>query len=93
MRKSTNARWPTLETVIMVRDIIQKNSGEYTRRKLWQVLPRKVMWQTYVLIIDYLLEDGKIGADRKGYLVWVYNPKLVRYLKKHPELEWHNDKL
>jgi hypothetical protein len=93
MKKSKNARWPTLETVIMVRDFVRKNSGEYTRRQLWLKLPKKVMWQTFVLIIDYLMEDRKVGADRKGYLIWIYNPKLMRYLKKHPELEWHRDEI
>jgi hypothetical protein len=92
MKKSRNARWPTLETVLMVRDFIRKHSGDYTRRQLWQKLPRKVMWQTYILVIDYLMEDGKIGVDRKGYLLWIYNPKLMQYLRKHPKLEWHNEK-
>ncbi|MGV8141919.1 MAG: hypothetical protein ACP5NW_05760 [Candidatus Woesearchaeota archaeon] len=86
-KKFTNkinyARMPTLETYMMVTDIIKEHSGEYNRRQLWLKLPRKVMWQTYCLLIDYLLHENYIGVDRKGVICWIYNPKLAdKYLKK-----------
>ncbi len=47
-------RSPTLETVKMVEETIEKYSGEYNQRKIWEKLPRKVMWKTYTHILDYL---------------------------------------
>lgn len=86
--KNIFARSPTLDTVMMVEEFIKKHSGDYTRRKLWQNLPKKVMWQTFNVIIDYLEDEGKIGIDRIGYIVYVYNPKLVRKYLKRKDLEW-----
>jgi len=41
------------------------------------VLPRRMMYQTFRQIIEYLLESGKIALDRSGYVVWVHNPALL----------------
>ncbi len=80
--KEKNARSPTLETVYMVEQTIKKNSGEYNKRDTWKKLPKKVMWQTYVKIINYLEEINKIAVAREKILVYIWNPKLV---KKHQE--------
>ncbi|MEK6836950.1 MAG: hypothetical protein AABX94_04785 [Nanoarchaeota archaeon] len=53
-------RSPTLETVLMVEKFIKDNSGEFNRTELWKKLPRKVMWQTYLIILDYLHNINKI---------------------------------
>lgn len=75
-------RFPTLETVLMVEETIDKYSGEVNRTELWKKLPKKVMWQTYVLVIDYLLYSNKIVVDpRDGKIVWIWNPKLVKLIK------------
>ncbi len=76
-------RFPTLETVLMVEEKIERNSGEFTRTELWKKLPKKVMWQTYVLVIDYLLYSNKIVVDpRDGKIVWIHNPKLAKMIEK-----------
>ncbi len=76
-------RSPTLDTVFMVEQTIKKYGGEFTKRKVWQKLPRKVMWQTYLVILDYLQEINKIGISKKGILVYIWNPALARkYIKK-----------
>jgi hypothetical protein len=75
-------RSPTLDTVLMVEQAIKKHSGEYTRRKLWLKLPRKVMWQTYVIILRYLESINKIAVSKKGILVYIWNPALaMRFMK------------
>ena len=75
--------YPQLDTVLMVEEFIKEHSGEYKKRALWENLPKKMMYQTYNLIYDYLLESGKIARDREGKICWVWNPKLVqKYLKK-----------
>lgn len=76
------ARSPTLETVLMVEKVIEKKSGEYNRTELWKILPRKIMWQTYLIILDYLTKNNKILLDNDGKIVWIWNPSLIRKLEK-----------
>jgi len=76
-------RFPTLETVLMVEEAIEKYSGEVNRTELWKKLPKKVMWQTYLIVLDYLLASNKIIVDpRDEKIVWIWNPKLVKMLEK-----------
>ena len=75
------ARSPTLETVYLVEQTIEKNSGEYNRTKLWKNLPRKVMWQTFLVIMDYLEHSNKIITDKDEKIVWIWNPNLIRELE------------
>jgi len=48
---------------MMVESFIREHSGEYKKRALWENLPKKMMYQTYSVIIAYLLDSGKIAAD------------------------------
>ena len=86
-RKNIFARSPTLDTVIMVEKTIEKFSGEFNKTQLWKHLPKKVMWQTYLIILDYLLEINKIAMDRHGTLGYIWNPKLAKMLSKRPEIK------
>jgi hypothetical protein len=92
-KKFDLARSPTLDTVMMVKDTIKRHSGEYNRRQLWLKLPRKVMWQTYVHVIDYLLHYNFIAADRNGVIGWIYNPELARKWLRRKDLIWKQRKL
>ena len=75
--------YPQLDTILMVEEYIRDNSGEFKKRALWESLPKRVMYQTYCVIIDYLEQSGKIAFDAEGKLAWVFNPELVRrYLKE-----------
>ncbi len=69
---------PRLDTIKMVEDFIRSHSGDYKRRALWEHLPKKMMYQNYKKIIDYLLESGKIVLDRNGIVVWIWDPEIVR---------------
>jgi len=40
------------------------------------------------VIIDYLLEIGKIAVDKEGKLCWIWNPKLVQKYLKNEKLRW-----
>jgi hypothetical protein len=78
--------YPQLDTVLMVEEFIRANSGEYKKRSLWEGLPKKMMYQTFCVIFDYLLSSNKIATDKEGKIAWIWNPELVkRYLLK-PEL-------
>ncbi len=74
------ARSPTLHTVLMVEKTIEAYSGEYTRTALWKVLPKKVMWQTFLVILDYLADINKIAFDRDGKIAYIWNPVLAKRL-------------
>jgi hypothetical protein len=62
---------PTLNTVLMVEETM-KNSGELlTVAELKRKLPKQVMHQTLLQILDYLQLSGKILIGTKGML-WVF---------------------
>ena len=70
--------YPRLDTVLMVEEFIRAHSGEYKKKSLWEHLPRKMMYQTYQAIFDYLEDSGKIARDSRGTICWIWNPELVR---------------
>ena len=75
--------YPQLDTVLMVEEYIKEHSGEFKKRSLWENLPKKMMYQTYCVVFNYLIDSGKIAVDREGKIAWIWNPELVkRYLKK-----------
>jgi len=79
------ARSPTLETVLMVERIIEKYSGEFNRTEIWKKLPKKVMWQTYLVILDYLQSINKIAMDREGTIAYIWSPESAKiFLKRKP---------
>ena len=73
------SRSPRLETVIMVENFIKEHSGKYKKTELFNSLPKKMMWGTFNVILEYLYNDNKIGMDKNGVVVWIYNP--VTYKK------------
>jgi len=76
-------RSPTLETVKMVEEVIKKNSGEFKKTQLWEKLPRKIMWSTYLIILNYLEEINKIITSDKGVITYIWNPGLAKkYLSR-----------
>lgn len=69
---------PTLESVIMVEKTIQKNSQEYGKYQLWKKLPKKMMYQTYQIILLYLEESRKILIDKDGCVIWIWDPSGIK---------------
>ncbi len=65
---------PTLNTVLMVEDVLEKTAEVITLAELKKKLPRKVMHQTLLSILDYLQLSGKIVIGTKGIL-WVFTPR------------------
>ena len=62
---------PTLNTVMMVEDTLKDAKEVITLAELKRRLPKKVMHQTLVQVIDYLQSGGKVFIGTKGIL-WVY---------------------
>ena len=88
MRKPGNpfVRSPTLDTVLMVEKTIEEHSGEFNRTELWKKLPKKVMWQTFLVILEYLESINKIAIDREGHIAWIWNPTLLKKLMSRKEI-------
>lgn len=85
--ESPFARSPTLQTVLMVERFIDENSGEFNITNLWKKLPKKVMWQTYLVILDYLQNINKIAIDRNEIVGYIWNPELAKKLVKRKEIK------
>ena len=86
-QKKSSGRSPTLHTVLMVEKTIEKYSGEFNKTELWKKLPKKVMWQTYLVILDYLENINKIAFDRNGTLAYIWSPKLAKIVEKQKEIK------
>lgn len=81
------ARSPTLQTVLMVEKFIDENSGEYKKTELFNNLPKKVMWQTFQVIMEYLESIHKIVYDNEGYVVYIWNPEFFKKIKNRPAIK------
>ena len=90
LKKRNILHYPQLDTVLMVEEFIRKHSGEYRRKQLWQSLPKKMMYQTFSVVLDYLFESGKIVADREGKIVWIWNPELVKKYMDKKHMIWRS---
>ena len=84
-------RFPRLDTVLMVEEFIKENDGEYKKRALWEHLPKKTMYQTFRVIIDYLLYSRKISIDTEGKIGWIYYPEKKSEIEKYKHLFWRKD--
>tara|TARA_Y100000310_G_scaffold311859_1_gene358565 strand:- start:309 stop:611 length:303 start_codon:yes stop_codon:yes gene_type:complete len=83
-----SARSPTLQTVLMVERFVDEHSGEFRKTELFNNLPRKVMWQTFQVIIEYLQSINKIAFDNEGYIVYIWNPEFAAKYKDRDDLTW-----
>ncbi len=69
--------YPQLDTILMVEKAIQQMN--YPKKtELWKSLPKKVMYQTFCIIIDYLEQSGKIIIDKDRRIVWTWNPEMIK---------------
>ena len=77
-------RSPRLDTVLIVEKFIEENSGKFKIYQLWKQLPKKMMYQTYKIIISYLLHINKIAIDSEEKIGYIWNPNY----KRKEELKW-----
>jgi len=73
-RKYSEQRSPTLNTVLMVEETMKKADGLMTVAELKRRLPKQVMHQTLMAVIDYLDYSGKIVLH-DGKLLWIFKEK------------------
>ncbi|MBI2173533.1 MAG: hypothetical protein HYT73_05010 [Candidatus Aenigmarchaeota archaeon] len=92
MKDKDILRYPRLDTVLMVEEFIREHSGEFRRKELWESLPKKMMYQTFQVILAYLYESNKMSIDAEGKIGWIWDPEGVeKYLKKK-HLFWRSGK-
>ncbi len=65
---------PNLNTVLMAEKTLKEAGELITLAELKRRLPRKVMHQTLLQILDYLQVSGKIIIGTKGIL-WVFTER------------------
>lgn len=82
-REYSEQRSPTLNTVLMVEGTLMKAGELLTIGKLKRMLPKQVMHQTLMVVIDYLEYSGKIVVHEDKVL-WTFKPQSK--LKKMQEL-------
>lgn len=82
MTQSKYLHEPKLDTILMVEKAI-KEAGSYpTKKKLLESLPKKIQYQTFTRILEYLEGSNKIVLNSR-HIVWVFpdNPKLKKLLE------------
>ena len=82
MKKKERKYNPTLQSVLMVEKSTKKYSQECGKYQLWKKLPKKIMYQSYQVILDYLQESGKIIIDKDGCIIWTWAPKEIERIKR-----------
>jgi hypothetical protein len=75
--KTEVLHYPRLDTVLMVEDTLKKCKDYPTRTGLWRALPKQVMYQTFLVILDYLQQSNKI-VMRDGQVIWIWDPEGVK---------------
>ena len=82
-----SARYPNLQTVLMVEKFIKENSMLYTKRQIFENLPKKMIWGTFKVILDYLEETGRILIDKEGIICYVWSPDILEKIKEMREFK------
>ena len=74
--KQKEIHWPTLNTVIMVEETIQKlNESVVSIPQIKRNLPKQVNHNTLRVILEYLEKSNKIAVSLKG-ITWIQNSNL-----------------
>ena len=87
LEKEKLSHSPTLNTVLMVEKTLKEAGELVTLAELKRRLPKKVMHQTLIQILDYLQISGKIIIGTKGIL-WIFaeRKELEKLIKRGTEV-------
>lgn len=90
-KENPSARFPRLDTVLFLEEFIKKFDGEFRKKQLWEALPKKMMYQTFSIALDYLILSGKVSVDSEGKIGWIFYPEDVEKLLKKTHLFWRKN--
>jgi len=88
LKKKQIIHYPQLDTVLMVEEFVKKHGGEFRKRALWEKLPKKMMYQTFCVIFDYLQESNKIATDAEEKVCWIWDGEGVKKYLSRDDLKW-----
>lgn len=76
-------RYPNLNTVLVVEDFLKNNRDIPIKvSELKKQLPKQIMHQTLIIILEYLWRSGKIIYGPRG-IQWIYSePEHLRKMFK-----------
>ncbi len=79
---------PRLDTILMVEKAIIDSEDDQTKTQLWKSLPKKMQYQTFRRVLDYLEASNKI-IYHKGEILYVYphSEKLRELIRNSVELK------
>ena len=82
--RTTVLHYPRLDTVLMIEEAIKKAEDYPTRTELWKALPKKVMYQTFKIVIDYLIDSRKVIITKDDKLMWIFadSPKTRKLIEE-----------
>jgi len=77
IKKMNILHFSKLDSILRVEDAIQNSEDYPTRMELWKSLPKKMQYQTFKLILDYLEKSNKIMFEGDK-IIWIFanNKKL-----------------
>ena len=70
-KKKRSLSFPRLDTILSIEKFIKENTGKFKKKKLWENLPKKTMYQTFCLTINYLIYSKKIIFDSNRIIIWI----------------------
>jgi hypothetical protein len=79
-------RYPRLDTVLMVETALFRYKSDKKLSWIWKKLPKKVMWTTFITIVDYLEYSGKIHVEKDKTVSWLWDPEGVRKILSDKKL-------
>jgi len=80
--------YPRLDTVLMVEKTIRKFDGRFKKKKLWQHLPKKMMYQTFSFILNYLISLDRVLVDEGK--ISLSEDKIYKSEKRIKDMRTHN---
>ena len=82
-----NSHQPNLNTILMVENALKESKSYPTKKELLSSLPKKIQYQTFIKILDYLEASNKIIINNRR-ITWVFadNPKLKELLETSVKL-------
>jgi len=81
MKTQQVLHYPQLDTVLMVEEFIRNLDRNMNKKQIWVRLPKKTMYQTFCVVLDYLEKSNKITYDIKGNVVWIFNSGINKKLQ------------
>lgn len=75
--------YPQLDSILMVEKTILDSEDYPTRMQLWKSLPKKMQYQTFKLILEYLEKSNKIMFDNNK-IIWIFanSKKLSKLIQE-----------